>query len=219
MRNRVPWIIACSLLLYRWLLTLAPDEFSYEYADPALQVFRQCCWEAYHKQGICGVLRLWLPTFADALYGILAEQVTMLKQVLCPRLAWPVLLALSCVLFPFYWLSSAWVPFGYLFHFIFAMPQAYIAGHIVLFCVTGLIMLFSMPALRKHSQFYILCLMLGAFAEEMIQILFNAHPGLHKDARNLLLDLCGILLASLLLRVWQGWGQRFFDKNMSGTSL
>jgi hypothetical protein len=45
--------------------------------------------------------------------------------------------------------------------------------------------------------------MLGAFAEEIIQILINAHPGLHKDLRNLLLDFCGILLAYLLLRVWQ----------------
>ncbi len=219
MRNRMPWIIACSLLLYRLLLTLAPDEFSAEYADPALQVFRQCCWDAYHEHGIRSVLRLWLPTFADALYGILAEQGSTLKQVLYPRLAWPVLLALSCVIFPFYWLSRAWIPFGYLFHLIFATPQAYIAGHIVLFCVVGLIMLLSMPALRKHAQLYILCLMLGAFAEEIIQILFNAHPGLHKDARNLLLDLCGILLAFLLLRVWQGQSQRFLSKKMSRTHL
>lgn len=87
MRNRIPWIIACSLLLYRWLLILAPDEFSDEYADPALQVFRQYCWDTYHEQGTRGVLRLWLPTFTDALYGILAEQSTMLKQILCPGLA------------------------------------------------------------------------------------------------------------------------------------
>lgn len=217
MRNRTPWIITCSLLLYRWLLSLTPDEFSNEYAEPALQVFRQCCQDAYHKQGTRGVLRLWLPTLTDALHGILAEQGATLKQVLSPRLAWPVALALSCVLFPFYWLSNAWVPFGHIFNLIFATPQAYIAGHIVLFCAVGLIMLLAIPALRKHSHLYILCLMLGAFAEETIQILFNAHPGLHKDARNLLLDLCGILLAYLLLRVWQGW--RFSGKKMRGAPL
>jgi hypothetical protein len=94
---------------------------------------------------------------------------------------------------------------------IFATPQAYFAGHVILFCVVGLIMLLSMPTLQKHAHLYILCLMLGAFAEEIIQILINAHPGLHKDGRNLLLDLCGILLAYLLLRVWQGW--RYKDKN------
>ncbi len=149
MRNRMPWIIACSLLLYRSLLTLAPDEFSDEYAEPALQVFRQWCRDAYHEHGTLGVLRLWLPTFTDALHGILAEQGATLKQVLCPRLVWPVALALSCVLFPFSWLSKGWVLFGYIFNFIFATPQAYIAGHIVLFCAAGLIALLSMPALRK----------------------------------------------------------------------
>ena len=213
MRHHLPWIITCSLLFYRWLLTLAPDEFSEQYADPALQVFHQCCWDAYREHGTRGVLHLWLPTFTDALQGILAEQGTTLKQVLCPRLPWLVALALSCILFPFSWLSRAWVLFGRLFYLIFATPQAYIAGHIVLFCGVGLLLLLSMPALRKHLQLYILCLMLGAFAEEVIQVLCNAHPGLHKDARNLLLDLCGILLASFLLHLWQS--QRFFGKNMS----
>jgi hypothetical protein len=217
MRNRTPWIIACSLLLYRWLLTLAPDEFSDEYADPALHVFRQCCWDAYHEHSTRGVLRLWLPTFVDACHGILAEQGTTLKQVFCPRLAWPIAFALSCVLFPFSWLNRTWLPFGHLFNLIFATPQAYISGHVVLFCAVGLLLLLSMPSLQKHSQLSILCLMLSAFAEEIIQILFNAHPGLHKDAHNLLLDLCGVVLAYLLLRFWQGW--RFFRKNKSGAFL
>lgn len=214
MRNRTPWIIACSLLLYRWLLTLAPGEFSDEYAEPALQVFRQCCQDAHRSHGARGVLRLWLPTFVDALHGILAEQGTILKQVLCPRLIWPVVLALSCVLFPFSWLSNAWELFGSLFNFIFATPQAYSAGHIILFCAAGLIALLSMPALRRHTQLYILCLMFSAFTEEIIQLLFNAHPGLHKDARNFLLDLCGILLAFLLMHGW-----RFFSKNRKNTVL
>lgn len=211
MRDGTPGSITCSLLLYRWLLTLAPVEFTDEYAEPALQVFRECCRDAYRRQGTRGVLRLWLPTFTDALQSILAEQGTTFKRVFCPRPAWLVGLALSCLLFPFYWLSNAWEPFGYIFHLIFATPQTYIAGHVVLFCAAGLIMLLCMPALRKHAQLYTLCLMLGALSEEGIQILVNAHPGLHKDARNLLLDLCGILLGYLLLRAWQGW--RFFRKN------
>lgn len=205
MHNRTPWIIVCSLLLYRWLLTLAPDEFSDEYAEPALYVFQQCCHDAYYTCGTRGVLRLWLPTFIDALHSILAEQGITLKQVLRPRLTWLIILALGCVLFPFYWLSNASALFGRIFHFIFATPQAYFTGHIMLFCIVGLIMLLSMPALHKHVQLYIFCLMLSAFTEEIIQMLVQAHPGLHKDARNLLLDLCGILLGYLLLRLWQRW--------------
>lgn len=217
MYKRKPWIILCSLLCYRWLLTFAPDEFAGEYTEPALQVFRQCCQDAYRERGMWGVLCLWPSTFTDVLSGVLAEQLITLRRVLCPRLVWPVALVLGCVLFPFYWLSKAWIPFGYIFSLIFATPQAYIAGHIVLFCLAGLIMLLTMPALRKHIHLYILSLMLGAFGEEIIQILVNAHPGLHKDARNLLLDLSGILLAYVLLRLWQG--QHFANENMSGTSL
>ena len=203
MGKRIPLIIVCSLFLYRWLLSLTPDEFSGEYAEPALHVFHECCQDAYSVHGTRGVLLLWLPTFADALRGVLAEQYTIFRQVLAPRLIWPVVLILGCVLFPFYWLSNAWAPFGHLFTFIFATPQAYLAGHVVLFCTAGLILSLSMPSLRKHPHFYIFCLMLGAFAEEIIQLLFHAHPGLHKDARNLLLDLCGIVLAYLLIRLWQ----------------
>lgn len=217
MRNRLPWIIACSLLLYRWLLTLAPGEFAHEYSEPALQVFRQCCRDAYRERGIWGVLRLWLPTFIDALHGIVAEQATTFKCGVRSRLTWLVVLALICVLFPFSWLSKAWEPFGYIFNFIFSTPQAYIAGHIVLFCSAGIIVLLFMPALRKHARLYILCLMLGAFAEEVIQIFFNAHPGLHKDARNLLLDLCGILLALLVLRLLMG--KHFLEKNMGDATF
>jgi hypothetical protein len=211
-----PRIITCSLWLYRWLLTLAPEEFADAYTEPALQVFRQCCQDAYRECGTRGVLRLWLPTFFDALHAILAEQVSALTKVLCPRMVWPVMLALGCVLFPFSWLSRIWIPFGRLFALVFATPQAYIAGHIVLFCVAGLLVHFSLPALRRHLQLYVSGLMFGAFAEEMIQVLFNAHPGLHKDARNLLLDLCGIVLAALLLRLWQS--RRFFARRVSSQS-
>ncbi|HEY1351151.1 MAG TPA: hypothetical protein VGF67_16145 [Ktedonobacteraceae bacterium] len=198
-----PRIITCSLLLYRCLLTLAPEEFAGAYTEPALQVFRQCCRDAYREGGTRGVLRLWLPTFFDALRGILAEQLSALKLVLCPRLAWPVGLALGCVLFPFYWLSRRWLAFGRLFDLIFTTPQAYIAGHIVLFCAAGLVVLCFLPALHRHVLLYVSGLMFAALAEETLQVLFNAHPGLHKDARNLLVDLCGIILAALLWRLWQ----------------
>lgn len=207
MRSRTPWIITCSLLLYGWLLTWAPDEFADEYIEPSLQVFRQCCLDAYGTHGTPGVLRLWLPTFIDALHAILAEQGATLRQVLSPRLIWPLALALSCVLFPFSWLSQTWGSFGSVFRFIFATPQAYIAGHILLFCAAGLVALLSLPALRKHVQLYILCLMCSAFLEEVIQLLVHAHPGLHKDARNLLLDLSGILLACLLLQAGRVFGK------------
>ena len=211
MRRRSPWIITCSLLFYRWLLTLTPDEFAGEYAEPAVQVFQQCCREAYRKHGAPGVLRLWLPTFGDALAGILAEQSATLKQELRPRWTWLLPPALLFLLFPFSWLNNAWQPFSALFRLIFATPQAYILGHIVLFCTVGLLLLLSMPALRQHVHLYVLALMTGAFAEESIQLLVNAHPGLRKDGSNFFLDLGGILLAYALLSIWHH--RRFWQKN------
>jgi hypothetical protein len=217
MQRKVPWIIAASLLLYRWLLRLGPDEFYDQYAGQALQVFRQCCLDAYIAQGKLGVLRLWPGLLNDTLKGMLLEQSNALARLLRPRLRWPIALALVCMLFPFFWLSRTWPLFGSVFNFIFSTPLAYFMGHVVLFCVAGLSILLCLPALRRSPQCYILCLMAGAFAEELIQILFNAHPGIHKDARNLLLDLCGILLAYLLLRSWQSW--RSHDKYTPDTSI
>ncbi|HET8845448.1 MAG TPA: hypothetical protein VFN35_28505, partial [Ktedonobacteraceae bacterium] len=132
-KQRVPWIIACSLHTYRWLLTLTPDEFANVYSEPALHVFRQCCQDAYDKQGTRGVLNLWLPTFSDALYGIIAEQGSSLKKIFSPNLLWPAVLALGVVLFPFSWLSNTWQPFGSFFQLFFATPQDYFVGHVLLF--------------------------------------------------------------------------------------
>ena len=205
MTRRTPWIITISLHLYCWLLRLGPDEFYSEYAEQAQQVFRQCCLDAYTTGGKLAVLRLWPAMLSDTLKGTLAEQSNMLIRVLRPRLLWPVALALACLLFPFFWLSRVWSPFGSVFNLIFATPQAYFMGHVALFCAVGLSILLSIPALHRRPQCYTLCLMAGAFTEELIQTLFNSHPGIHKDARNLLLDLCGILLAYLLLRFWQNW--------------
>lgn len=204
-RESTPWVIVFSLWWYRWLLTLAPESFAREYTEPALQVFRQCCQDAYRQQGFCGVLCLWFPTFMDALVGILAEQGTVLRQVLRPRRVWPLVLALACVLFPFSWLSKVWQPFGMLFHLVFAMPLIYFTGHVALFCVAGLMILHLIPALRQHTSLYVLALMSGAFLEEFIQLLVNAHPGLHKDGMNFLLDFGGILAGYGLWRIWQRW--------------
>lgn len=205
MAGNKPCIISISLHFYRSLLRLGPDEFYDAYAQEALQVFRQCCLDTYQVQGVLGVLRLWPATLGDTLKGMFIEQSNTVFHLLRPRRLWPITLALVCVLFPFFWLSRTWPLFGSLFNLIFSTPLAYFTGHITLFCAVGLSILLCLPALRRHPHYYTLCLMTGAFAEEFIQTLFNSHPGLHKDMRNLLLDLGGILLAYLLWHAWQKW--------------
>ena len=74
----LPKIIALSLLLYRWLLSLGPVAFRRDYAAPALQDFRQCCRDVYQKQGSPGVLRLWPGLLGETIPGLLAEYLTEL---------------------------------------------------------------------------------------------------------------------------------------------
>jgi hypothetical protein len=69
----LPKIIALSLLLYRWLLSLGPVAFRRDYGASALQDWRQCCRDAYQKQGLPGVLRLWPGLLGETVPGLLAE--------------------------------------------------------------------------------------------------------------------------------------------------
>ena len=68
-----PKVIALSIVLYRWLLNMGPAEFRREYATPTLQVFRQCCRDAYRQKGAFGVICRWPALFGEAVRGLLAE--------------------------------------------------------------------------------------------------------------------------------------------------
>lgn len=77
-----PWIVVFSIRAYQWLLWLGPAEFCREYAPAILQVFRQCCQEAYLQHGAWGVLRLWLPMFGEVVGGMLEEHLYTLQHTL-----------------------------------------------------------------------------------------------------------------------------------------
>src|ERR1700694_19023 len=78
MKLSVSWIVSLSVRVYQWLLYIGPAEFRSEYGQSMIQVFRQCCRDAYQHQGARGVLRLWLPVFSDQLIGLLAERLSTL---------------------------------------------------------------------------------------------------------------------------------------------
>ena len=80
MRTPSPWIIRCSVRVYSWLLCLGPHTYRYEYAAHTLQLFRECCQEAYREHGISGVLALWLPLFSDVVIQMLAEHLSELRR-------------------------------------------------------------------------------------------------------------------------------------------
>src|SRR2546425_1931584 len=75
-----PWIVRCAVQLYRWLLCLGPHTYRRQYADRTLQLFRECCQDAYRQRGILGVLGLWLPLFSDVVTQMLAEYLSELQR-------------------------------------------------------------------------------------------------------------------------------------------
>jgi hypothetical protein len=74
------WIIKLSVCFYRWLLYLGPIVYRRDYTEATLQVFHQCCRDAYQRRGTFGVLTLWLPMFSEAIGGMLAEHLSALRH-------------------------------------------------------------------------------------------------------------------------------------------
>lgn len=71
--SRTPWSVAATLHVYRMLLGLYPRAFRAAYGADVLQVFRQCCGDAYRERGAVGVVRLWLPAIVDLFVGAVAD--------------------------------------------------------------------------------------------------------------------------------------------------
>jgi len=70
--------------LYGALLYLYPKQFRATYSQQMRLTFRDACRVAYHRNGVGGLLALWLPTLLDLLKSALEERVrqgeyTMLK--------------------------------------------------------------------------------------------------------------------------------------------
>ena len=80
MRTRMPWIIALSLRLYHWFFSMGPTSYRAEYEEPTMQVFHQCCRDAYRGKGTLGVLLLWFPMFSEVIFGMLAEHFSLLRN-------------------------------------------------------------------------------------------------------------------------------------------
>src|SRR6266568_2750750 len=87
------------------------------------------------------------------------------------RFLWLALLAALVVLFPFDWLSEVWPAFGSLFDRIFVSAREHEIGHTTLFLLAGLLVLCSLPQLRRHPLIYTVIMILAAVGEEFLQAL------------------------------------------------
>lgn len=123
-------------------------------------------------------------------------------RILQSRLFWGMLLAAILVLFPFGWLSDVWPAFGSLFARVFVSAGEHALGHTAVFAIAGLLILGSLPRLRRSPAFYIAAMIAGAVGEEIFQALSRWHLPESGDGRDLGFDILGFVLAYLLLWTW-----------------
>ncbi len=76
----LPRIVTVTVRAYRLLLVLCPPSLRAAYGAQMVQVFHQWCRDAHARQGMRGVVRVWLPTLADLLTGATAEYRALLTQ-------------------------------------------------------------------------------------------------------------------------------------------
>lgn len=67
-------VITQAMALYRQILRLGSDDFQRDYTEVALQLFRDCCREAYQKHGPIGVMALLPSLFFQAFTDMLADR-------------------------------------------------------------------------------------------------------------------------------------------------
>lgn len=123
-------------------------------------------------------------------------------RILQSRLFWGMLLAAILVLFPFDWLSDAWPAFGSLFAHVFVSAREHALGHTVVFAIAGLLVLGSLPRLRRSPALYMAAMIAGAVGEEIFQALSRWRLPESGDGRDLGFDAFGFVLAYVLAWIW-----------------
>ncbi len=76
--QRDPRILLVSLWVYQRLLALYPATFRCAFGQEIMRVARQTYLATYHSGGCAAVVRIWIPSLAELLYGALAEYTALL---------------------------------------------------------------------------------------------------------------------------------------------
>jgi len=72
--------LSVSVRVYRALLVAYPKKFREDYETQLVQVFRDSFRYEYHRNGVSGVIDLWLHTFADLVFTALMEHMMERSQ-------------------------------------------------------------------------------------------------------------------------------------------
>jgi hypothetical protein len=117
------------------------------------------------------------------------------------RYAWPVLLLLAILWFPFDWLSTVWPTYGDLFRQVFRNSHDHFVGHTIFFLIVGFLILAYLSALRYKLHWYLVGLVLTALMQETIQALFAGSVPTFTDFNAFKGDALGGISAFVLWRI------------------
>lgn len=73
-------LIRVVVRCYRWLVNVYPVSFRQRYAEELVQVFRECCQDAYRECGAWGIVRLWPPMLFDLVRSAARQHVIQLLK-------------------------------------------------------------------------------------------------------------------------------------------
>lgn len=127
---------------------------------------------------------------------------------------WPFLIILAIVLFPFDWLPQVWPAYRQVFDQVFVGEQQHLIGHSTLFFLLGLFALLAFPALRVRPLLYLGGMLLAALGEEALQSIFKQDLPNLGDGRDILFDLVGVIIAYIVIWVWQWILRRFSSSSL-----
>jgi len=101
--------ISISVRVYRALLVVYPKKFREDYEVQMVQVFRDSFRDAYHRNGMPGMVDLWLHTIVDLVFTALIERISERSQYMfSPRIIlWGGLAGVFCGLF---WMIAGVAP-------------------------------------------------------------------------------------------------------------
>ncbi len=116
----------------------------------------------------------------------------------CLRYAWPVLILLGILWFPFDWLSEVWPTFGIPFRQVFHNAHDHFIGHTVFFFIIGMLILSMVPVLSRRLHWYVSGLILAALVQEAIQAYFRGELPTFTDFNAFRGDALGGMSAWLL---------------------
>jgi hypothetical protein len=129
------------------------------------------------------------------------------------RQAWPILLLIMILWFPFDWLSTVWPAFGVPFRKIFQDAHDHFIGHLVFFLVTGFLIQTYAPTLRRKPLWYAVGLVLAALGQETIQAFARSELPKFNDWNAFRGDALGGVGAFLLWQVILLPGRRKWRRN------